>query len=82
MSRTIKAIERHMILPVRLGPRSTVSPVRSQTRRGELGFQSRAGRLIAEWQQRGPETLSGYTSRKLRLAFASAEAVITASAAG
>ena len=32
MSRTIKAIERHMILPVRLGPRSRIPSVRSKTR--------------------------------------------------
>jgi hypothetical protein len=82
MSRTIKAIERHMISPVRLGPRSTIPPVRSKTGRGELGLQSRASKLVAEWQQRGPETLSGHTLRKLRLAFAPAESVITASAAG
>ena len=77
MSRTIKAIERHMILPVRLGPRSTVSPVRSQTRRGELGFQCRAGSLVAQWQQRGPESLSGYALRKVRLALAPSHSAIT-----
>jgi hypothetical protein len=77
MSRTIKAIERHMILPVRLGPRSTVSPVRSQTRRRELGFQSRAGKLVAEWQQRGPESLSGYALRKARSALVSSHSAIT-----
>ena len=51
MSRTIKAIERHM------NPQSKVVPV-----------QSRAAELVAEWQQRGPETLSGHALRKLRLA--------------
>jgi hypothetical protein len=66
MSRTIKAIERHMILPLPLGPTSRIPPVRSKTRRGELGLQSRASKLVAEWQQRGPETLSGYALRKLR----------------
>jgi hypothetical protein len=71
MSSTIKAIERHMILPVR-----------SKTRRGELGLQSRAAKLIAEWQQRGPETLSGHALRKLRLALAPSQFVITATAAG
>jgi hypothetical protein len=69
MSRTIKAIERDMI------PRSTVAPVR-------LGLQSRAAKLVAEWQQRGPETLSGHALHKLRLAFAPTQSVITASAAG
>jgi hypothetical protein len=47
MSRTIKAVERHMI------PQAKVPPVR-------LGLQSRAAKLVAEWQQRGPETFSGY----------------------
>jgi len=41
MSRTIKAVERHMI------PQAKVPPVR-------LGLQSRAAKLVAEWQQRGP----------------------------
>ena len=31
MSRTIKAIERHMILPVRLGPRSDSANASAQT---------------------------------------------------
>src|SRR5437868_12540990 len=29
-----------------------------------------APKLVGEWQQRGPETFSGYALRKLRLAFA------------
>ena len=33
--------------------------------------------LIAEWQQRGPETLSGGAVAKLRLTFAPAEAATT-----
>ena len=92
MSRTIKAIERHMILPVRLGPRSRIPPVRSQTRlataslsigkRGEIGLQSRASSLVAEWQRRGLETLSGHAFRKLRLVFAPPYSVTTAGAAG
>jgi hypothetical protein len=52
MSRTIKAVERHMILPVR------------------LGLERHTPKLVGEWQQRGPETFSGYALRKLRLAFA------------
>ena len=60
MSRTIKAIERHMI------PRPTIPPVRSG---GELGFQPRNSKLVAEWQ-RGLETLAGSAQRKLRLVFA------------
>jgi hypothetical protein len=43
-------------------------------------IQSRA-RKLAEWQQRGPEALSGHTIRKLRLSFAPPQSVITASAA-
>jgi hypothetical protein len=59
MSRTIKAIERHMILPVR-----------SKTRGGEPELQNGERKLVAEWQ-RGAEIL-GLAQRKLRLAFASA----------
>ena len=65
MSRTIKAIERHMILPVRSGRRETDSSHR------ELGFQNGERRLVAEWQ-RGAEIL-GYAQRKLRIAFAPAQ---------
>jgi hypothetical protein len=56
MSGTIKAIERHMILPIR------------SARRGELGLQNGERKLVAEWQ-RGAETL-GQAQQKLRLAFA------------
>ena len=69
MSSTIKAIERHMI------PQSKIPPVR-------LGLQSRAAKLVAEWQKRGPETLSGHALRKLRLALAPSQSVITAVAGG
>jgi hypothetical protein len=68
MSSTIKPIERQMI------PQSEVSPLR-------LGIQSRAAKLVAEWQQRGPETLSGLVIRKLRLSFAPTQSVLIASAA-
>jgi hypothetical protein len=64
MSRTIKAIERHMILPGRSGSesfRATDSP------REELGHHNRERKLVAEWQ-RGAEIL-GHAQRKLRLAF-------------
>lgn len=71
MSRTIKDIEAHITSRTR----PAVPPVR-------LGLHPSAPRLIAEWQQRGPETLSGYTSRKLRLVFAPSQSMITASAAG
>jgi hypothetical protein len=53
MSRTIKAIERHMRPPSK---REAVEP--------------HAPKLVGEWQQRGPDALSGYALRKLRLAFA------------
>jgi hypothetical protein len=65
---TDQAIKRHPI------PQSEASFV-------ELGEKG-ALELVAEWQERGPETLSGHTFRKLRLAFAPPESVITASAAG
>jgi hypothetical protein len=64
MSRTIKAIERHMV------PRSKAAFV-----------ESRISKLVAEWQQRGPKTLSGLTLGKLRLVLAS-QSVTIASAAG
>jgi hypothetical protein len=53
MSRTLKAIERHMTTPSK---REAVEP--------------HAPKLVGEWQQHGPETLSGRMLRKLRLAFA------------
>ena len=53
MSRTLKAIERHM----------------TQPSKSEVVERS-AQKLVGEWQQRGPETFSGYALRKLRLAFA------------
>jgi hypothetical protein len=53
MSRTIKAIARHMTLP----SKSKVA-------------EPSARKLVAEWPQRRPETLSGRMLRKLRLAFA------------
>jgi hypothetical protein len=36
--------------------------------------------FIAEWQQRGPETLSGLALRKLRLVLAPTQSVVTAGA--
>ena len=39
--------------------------------------QSRASKLIAEWQQRGPEMVSGHALQKLRLSFAPTHAAIT-----
>jgi hypothetical protein len=63
MSRTIEAIQRHMI------PQFKAASV-----------QSSASKLVAEWQQRGPETLSGHALRKLRLAFAPVHSAATAGA--
>lgn len=40
------------------------------------------GKLVAEWQQRGPEMISGQVFHKLRLAFTPPRSAITASAAG
>jgi hypothetical protein len=68
MSRTIEAIERHM------ASRPRLAPVR-------LGLQPSAPSLIAEWQQHGPETLSGHAFRKLRLTLAPSQPVITGTAA-
>jgi hypothetical protein len=42
--------------------------------------QSRASKLIAEWQPRGPETVPGHALRKLRLSFAPTHSAITAGA--
>jgi len=67
MSRMIKAIERHMMLPVPLGPRSTIPSVRSKTRRRELGLQSRVSNFVAEWQQREPR--NAFRSRASKVAF-------------
>jgi len=51
------------------GPLETVEPPR------------RALKLIAEWQERGPETISGLAVRKLRLSFAPSQFMVAASAA-
>lgn len=63
MSRTLKAIERHMT------PSSKSDVV-----------ERSASKLIGEWQQRGPETLSGRMLRKLRLAFAPSQSTKLATA--
>jgi hypothetical protein len=55
-------------------PQSTTRPVQFEHARGS--------KLVAEWQQRGPEMLSGLAVRKLRLSFASTQSVLIASAAG
>jgi hypothetical protein len=68
MSRTTEAIRCHII------PQPTIPQVQPR-------LQPCASKLIAEWQQRGPETLSGHGLRTLRLTLAPASA-IAASAAG
>ena len=78
MSRTIKAVERYMISPVRSKTRLATARVP----RGELGLQPSAPGFVAEWQQGGSETISGFALRKLRLAFAPTHSVIAAGAAG
>ncbi len=73
MSRTIKAIERHMI------PRS--SRLRSEpdwheatARQANQPIQIGERKFVAEWQ-RGAEIL-GHAQRKLRLAFAPAQSAL------
>jgi hypothetical protein len=46
------------------------------SRTTRAGVQSSALSLIAEWQERGPETLSGHALRKLRLAGAPSQSVM------
>ena len=68
MSRTLKAIERHMRLPSKeIVGRLGHTPLRKR-RLTETAYNKPA-KLVAEWQQHGPETLSGYAVRKLRLVF-------------
>src|ERR1700686_3614068 len=73
--------------------RHTMMPVRSKTRRGELGSPATISRvqlghpvhtsmLFGEWQQRGPETPSGHVFRKLRLPLAPPQSVAAANARG
>jgi hypothetical protein len=63
MTRTLKAIERHM----------------TQPSKSEVAEPS-VPKLVAEWQHRGPETLSGRILRKLRLALASSQSTKLATA--
>lgn len=65
MSKTIRAIERHM------RPLSAAELI-----------ERRSVKLVAEWQQRGPETFSGQVVRKLRLTLAPPPSVATANARG
>ena len=46
MSRTIEAIERHMILPAQSGRRDD-----RQSSGGEVGLEHRERKLVAEWQR-------------------------------
>jgi hypothetical protein len=66
MSRTIKAIERHMI------PRSSRLRREATARQATQPIQNGEGKLVAEWQ-RGLETVTGSAQRKLRLFFAPAQ---------
>ena len=52
-----------------------------QPRAKASAVERRGPNLVAEWQQRGPETRSGHALRKLRLTFAPPQSVVTASAA-
>jgi len=71
LSSTVKALEHDGASR----PKLAVSPIR-------LGLHPAASCFIAEWQQHGPETVSGYALRKLRLTLAPAQPVITAIPAG
>jgi len=75
MSRTIRAIEPHMILPIRSKARRATASL-SIGRRGEVGLQNRERKLVAEWQ-RGVEIL-GHAQQKLRIAFAPAHSTALA----
>jgi hypothetical protein len=66
MSKSITVIERHMI-------RGPIALIRS------VPF---GRKLIKEWQQRGPETLSRHAVSKLRLAFAPLQCATTADVVG
>jgi hypothetical protein len=81
MSRTIKAIEPRMTIPVR-SKTGLVTASLSIGKLGKSGIEARTSNFVAEWQQRGPEALSGFAVRKLRLAFVPSQSVIAASATG
>jgi len=70
MSRTIKAIERHMV------PRSTRLRLEATARQAAQPMQNGERKLVAEWQ-RGPETFFGRVQRKLRSVFAPARTPAT-----
>jgi hypothetical protein len=71
----MKNSNRHIMVAVRLGPPPAISRV-------PLGPSAHTSTLFGEWQQRGPETPSGYVVRKLRLTLAPPQFVFTANAAG
>ena len=62
----------------------TITVIERRMIRGpkHLVVQPFGRKLVAEWQHRGPETLSGHALRKLRLAFAPAQSATTAGAVG
>jgi hypothetical protein len=47
-----------------------------------FGRRGLTSKLFAEWQQRGPETLSGHAVRKLRFTLAPPPSLITANSGG
>jgi hypothetical protein len=67
LSSTVKAVERDGASR----PKIAVSPV-------PFGLHLASSGFIAEWQQRGPETVSGHALRKLRLTLAPPPPVTTA----
>ena len=57
----------------------TIQPIECQQQQATAEkVERRNAKLMAEWQQHGPETLSGYGVRKLRLTFAPPQSVVTA----
>ena len=67
MSRTIKAIERHMI------PRSSRLRPEATARQAAQPMQNGERKFVTEWQ-RGAEIL-GHAQQKLRLAFAPSQSI-------
>jgi hypothetical protein len=60
--------------------RHTIPP--STISRFQLGPSAHPSKLFGEWQQRGPESLSGHVVRKLRLTLAPPQSVAIANARG
>lgn len=60
----------------------TFNSVEKWTATSPVRFDRRASKFVVEWQEHGPETLSGLAVRKLRLSFAPSQLVAAASTAG